>query len=163
MNHATPTKSKQNYGTPWEVFNPLHDVFCFQLDVCAEYENAKLPRYYTEKDDGLSKPWAGVNWCNPPYARPGPWLEKAFGEAQADRGITACLIKADTSTRWWNTWVRKGRIYLATKRIRFAGGAGGVTFPSALVVFCPNLLHKGAHYGYVGQWDPYAPWEDSDV
>jgi len=33
-------------------------------------------RYYTAEDDGLTSPWDGLVWCNPPYSKFRPWAEK---------------------------------------------------------------------------------------
>jgi len=30
----------------------------------------------TVLDDGLTAPWDGLVWMNPPYSRPGPWVER---------------------------------------------------------------------------------------
>jgi hypothetical protein len=43
-------------------------------------------RYYTAADDGLAQPWDGLVWCNPPYSRFKPWVERW---AAHDRG---CLM-----------------------------------------------------------------------
>ena len=63
--------------TPPSVFDALG--LEFDLDVCAP-EN-KLPwipakRHYSLKDDGLAQPWEGLVWCNPPYSKPSPWIDK---------------------------------------------------------------------------------------
>ena len=52
----------------------------FDLDVAAAAHNAKAPRYYTLEDDGLSQPWVGNVWCNPPYSDCGAWVSKAWDE-----------------------------------------------------------------------------------
>jgi len=31
---------------------------------------------YTREDDGLSQPWFGFVWCNPPFSNATPWAEK---------------------------------------------------------------------------------------
>lgn len=70
------------WETPQELFDQLDREFEFELDVCALPENAKCGRFYTPEDDGLSQPWPGVVWCNPPYGREvGRWVEKAFAES----------------------------------------------------------------------------------
>ena len=49
-----------DWGTPQDLFDRLSEEFGgFDLDVCANAENAKCPRYFTEKDDGLSQDWKG--------------------------------------------------------------------------------------------------------
>ena len=38
---------------------------------CSCQETVKAKRYFTAEDDGLSQPWAGRVWLNPPYSRAG--------------------------------------------------------------------------------------------
>ena len=59
----------------------------FDTDPAATAENAKAPAYYTAADDGLSLPWKGRVWLNPPYGRTdahgrgiGAWMAKAADE-----------------------------------------------------------------------------------
>lgn len=67
------------WETPQKFFDELDQEFHFDLDVCALPENAKCARYYTPEQDGLSQPWAGICWCNPPYGREiGSWVRKGF-------------------------------------------------------------------------------------
>lgn len=55
----------------------------FTLDVAAAEHNAKAPAFYTIKDDGLTQPWRGNVWCNPPYSDCGAWVRKAWVEWRA--------------------------------------------------------------------------------
>lgn len=52
----------------------------FTLDVAAAPHNAKAPAFYTIDDDGLTQPWTGNVWCNPPYSNIRAWVEKAWFE-----------------------------------------------------------------------------------
>lgn len=59
-----------DWATPPALFEALHAEFGFTLDVCASPWNAKLPRYFTEKEDGLAQDWSGERcFMNPPYGR----------------------------------------------------------------------------------------------
>lgn len=68
------------WATPQAFFDVLNKEFRFTLDPCATQENAKCAKFYTEKDDGLSKSWAGERvFCNPPYGRTiGQWVKKCL-------------------------------------------------------------------------------------
>lgn len=69
--------TKDDYYTPKEVFAALG--LNFDLDVCAPPGGVPwIPaeRYYTLEDDGLSKPWTGRVWMNPPYSKTTPWVRR---------------------------------------------------------------------------------------
>src|SRR5689334_3712102 len=50
----------------------------FELDVAAADHNAKAPSYYTREQDGLTQPWRGIVWCNPPYSDCGAWVRSRY-------------------------------------------------------------------------------------
>ena len=78
ISEALYSSKTDMWETPQDLFNELDKEFHFDLDVCATQENAKCKRYYTPKQDGLSQPWDGICWCNPPYGRDiGQWVRKA--------------------------------------------------------------------------------------
>jgi phage N-6-adenine-methyltransferase len=140
---------KQNWGTPLSLFEPLRKEFGFTLDVCAEQENAKLPNYFDEATDGLKQEWTGVCWCNMPYNNQGPWLKKAYESAQAGATV-ACLVRVDTSTRyWWEYCSRAAEIRFIVGRVKFVdtGAAikrnGSPDFASAIIVFRPHFSGEG--------------------
>lgn len=140
MNHVAVFSSKSNeWSTPQDFFDAWHAEYQFTLDAAATPENAKVDRYFTADDDGLSQDWEGVVWCNPPYGRQiGKWVEKAWTESE--RGATVVLlIPARTDTTWWHTYVKRAReIHLVEKRLRFGGSKTNAPFPSAVVVFSPG-------------------------
>jgi phage N-6-adenine-methyltransferase len=58
------------WETPQVLFDQLDWIYGgFTLDPCATAESAKCPRFYTRSDDGLSQPWTGKVFMNPPYGR----------------------------------------------------------------------------------------------
>lgn len=68
----------------------------FDLDPCAAdprpFDCATVN--YTEADDGLSKPWRGFVWCNPPYGPwVGTWLERMRQHAH---GIALVFARTET-------------------------------------------------------------------
>lgn len=93
----------RHWGTPPEVFNPLHAEFNFTLDPCATAESAKCAKFYTESDNGLTKDWSGERvFMNPPYGREiYPWTRKAREEAK--RGaLVVGLLPASCDLSWWH-------------------------------------------------------------
>lgn len=115
------------WETPQDFFDCLDKEFHFDLDVCAVPENAKCEKYYTPEQDGLSMPWDGVCWCNPPYGREiGEWVQRAA--AAAEKGNTVVmLLPARTDTKWFHDHIY-GKKNVETRfvrgRLKF-GKAGG--------------------------------------
>jgi hypothetical protein len=63
--------------TPAILFNQLG--LEFDLDVASAFNSpthVPADRRYTIKDDGLTQPWIGRVWMNPPYSKPSPWVDK---------------------------------------------------------------------------------------
>ena len=127
------------WETPQELFDELDREFHFALDTCALPENAKCARYYTPEQDGLSQPWKGVCWCNPPYGRGiGRWVEKASASA-ADGATVVMLIPARTDTEWFHSYILgKTEIRFIKGRVKFGNSRNGAPFPSMVVVFRPE-------------------------
>jgi len=77
------SSNTDQWATPWYLFDALDREFHFTLDVCADESNRKTARYYDRAIDGLSQPWEGVCWMNPPYGRTiGQWVRKAYESAR---------------------------------------------------------------------------------
>lgn len=136
------TSTTGEWPTPAAFFAALHEEFGFTLDPCATAENAKCPDYYTKEDDGLTKPWDGVVFVNPPYGRGiNLWVERAWHESR--RGSTVVmLIPARTDTAYWHDYaMRSSEIRFIRGRLDFFGARSkghNAPFPSAVVVFRPG-------------------------
>ena len=90
-------------------FARLNDRFRFSIDVAASALNAKLPRFFTEADDGLTQSWARERvYCNPPFSDIGPWITKAWAERRAD--LIVMLLPANrTEQKWWQDGIEPFR------------------------------------------------------
>lgn len=63
--------------TPRWVFDAMGVQF--DLDVAAPVGgpwHVPAKRWFTPEDDGLTQPWDGVVWCNPPYSRMARWVDR---------------------------------------------------------------------------------------
>ncbi len=129
------------WETPQEFFDELNKEFNFTLDPCATKETAKYKKYYTEKDDGLSKDWSGeVVFCNPPYGTAiKHWVKKCSEEGKKKNTTVVMLIPARTDTIYFHEYIyHKAEIRFIKGRLKFGGkqkGSGSAPFPSMLVIF----------------------------
>jgi len=127
--------TNQEWETPDAIFEPLNQEFRFTLDVAASKNNHKCQRYITEKDDALSKSWAGeVCWLNPPYRQVKLWIKKAYIESQ-NGAVVVCLVQARTNTNWWHDYCMKGEVRFIRGRPKFKGCIHGLPQPLAIVIF----------------------------
>ena len=103
-----PNEAVDDRATVPEIFEGFHSRFGFTIDAAASPHNAKLPRYWTRQDNGLSKSWAGERvWCNPPYSAIRPWVEKA---SRREADLTVLLLPANrTEQGWWQDLIEPGR------------------------------------------------------
>lgn len=127
------------WATPMDFFCKYDDLYGFELDVCADDDNAKCKKYFTKRDDGLSKEWSGVCWMNPPYGREiGLWMRKAY-ESSLCGATVVCLVPARTDTAWWHDYAMRGEIEFIRGRLKFGNATNSAPFPSAVVVYRGRL------------------------
>jgi len=125
------------WNTPKSLLEKLYAEFSFDLDPCSDSKKAPNVRakiHYTKEDDGLSKPWLGVVYMNPPYGRKiGRWMHRA---AMCGAKTVLCLVPARTDTRWWQDHVPGASFIVFIRgRLRFGNATNSAPFPSAIVVF----------------------------
>ena len=139
MNGSALFSSKSGeWSTPPDFFQVLDREFHFTLDACASPENAKCARYYTKEQDGLSLPWTGTVWCNPPYGREvGHWVEKAFRSA-GEGATVVLLLPARTDTRWFHRYLYgRAELRFVQGRLKFGGSQSSAPFPSLVAILRP--------------------------
>lgn len=137
MNSDVMFSSKTDlWETPQDFFNQLNREFHFTLDACATAENAKCSNFYSPDQDGLSMPWEGRVWCNPPYGRKiGRWVEKAYLSAQSGT-LVVMLLPARTDTAWFHDYIyRRAEIRFIRGRLKFGGSKNSAPFPSMVCIF----------------------------
>lgn len=140
--HAGNSSTHQAWETPAALLEALASVFKrFDLDPCAARRsrnrvNARV--HFTHEDDGLTLPWHGVVFVNPPYGRTlGLWVAKARREVEEGRARTVvALLPARPDTAYWHEHVAgRAVVYFLRGRLRFSDGEQAAPFPSALVVW----------------------------
>jgi len=110
------TSKSTNHWTPAELFQRLHEEFGFTLDPAASPENAKCLVYYTAKQDGLTLPWPGRWFCNPPYQRKrkgklgetGDWVHYGLRQVMLGVSTLGCFLLPSSTSNNWFTELRRG-------------------------------------------------------
>lgn len=107
--------------TPLWIFEGL--PLTFDLDPASLSSGPVTParHHFTLEDDGLSRPWFGMVWLNPPYNRweIGKWIEKL-----AAHGKGVALVYARTDTKWFQD-NPPDALLLLRGRVRFVERAKG--------------------------------------
>lgn len=113
----------------------------FDLDVCAPPGGVPwvpADRFYTRTDDGLTQPWTGTVWCNPPYGLGiNLWLERL-----ADHGDGIALVHARSNTRWFReALARATAVCFIAGGVRFASDRSGTQPPGGSPMPCVLLAY----------------------
>lgn len=117
-----------DHPTPPEIYNPLDVEFHFNDDPC--------PLLGDLLHDGLARPWGTSTFMNPPYSDPLPWVRKAFEESQRGNTVVG-LLRGDTSTEWFHTWVLPyAELRFIKGRVNF--GQGPAPFASIIAIWWPG-------------------------
>jgi hypothetical protein len=92
--------TSDDYYTPSWIFETLG--LTFDIDVAAPPGGIPwIParRYFTIADDGLSQPWQGLIWMNPPYSSATEWVRRFI-----EHGNGIALLPV-VKSRWFiNIW-----------------------------------------------------------
>lgn len=120
--HEPRHSGNADWYTPEWIFKLLGVVF--DLDPCQPQGGIEwIParRYYSLREDGLSQPWEGRVWLNPPYGKhTAAWLDKMHRH-----GNGIALIFARTDCGWFHESVAKADAILFLRgRVRFIDGLG---------------------------------------
>ena len=102
--------------TPAWIFEALK--LEFDLDVSAPFGGAPYvpcKNYYTISDDGLAQDWHGLVWCNPPYSKPSPWVEKWLKHGQG-----LALLPLSGNSHWWQRlWHSEAKVIMMKPNVGF--------------------------------------------
>jgi len=124
------TSTSDDWYTPRWLTEQLGLVF--DIDVCApvDHDARTVPakRYYTIEKDGLTQPWDGLIWCNPPYSDPEPWIDRW---ATHGGGLLLTHVSAKSS-RMAPLW-RAAHAIVFFARMDFDRPDGGIESPFWMV------------------------------
>lgn len=137
-------KTSDDYYTPKWVFDRMG--ITFDLDVCAPPDGIPwIPatRYYSMADDGLTAPWSGRVWMNPPYSRPSPWVERFVAHRN---GIA--LVPFAKSAWFFDLWDAADAICApGVEMSKFVGGP--IFMPTFLAAFGDDCVEAISRLGKV--------------
>lgn len=143
--------------TPPEIVKALGK---FDLDPCTSVNRPwdTADSHYTIEDDGLSKPWLGRVWCNPPYG----YETEKWGKKMAEHKMGVLLIFARPDTKVFHNIIfpladgilfTKGRISFYREngiKAKSAGcGSCFVTFNGWDTLILNSLLNKSIISGHI--------------
>jgi len=159
------SSKKDDWATPQDLVDFLRKRFYFDLDPCANGDNAKALHFIDQYIDGLKQSWRdsvcqhkrilddgyhqtitnGLKFksafVNPPYGRRGVlvpiWLKKCWEEAQ--KGMSVVVLTASrTDTKWFYNYVmHASEVYFIKGRLHFSNEPSPAPFPSVISVFLP--------------------------
>lgn len=100
-----PGRSKQDYGTPWELIRAIEARFGkLTIDLAATAENKRCDRFISPEVDSLAPHvrWAsyigdGIGWLNPPFEDIAPWAEKCLSSC----ANVILLTPASIGSEWF--------------------------------------------------------------
>jgi len=151
--HHRPYRgSTDEWLTPPELLGRLGE---FDLDPCAAVKQPwpTAKKHLTVIENGLSMPWAGRVWCNPPYGpATGTWLSRL---ASHTNGIALIFARTETEMFHREVWERadaclflEGRLYFyRLDGTRAKANAGG---PSVLIAYGAENVQALAESGIKG-------------
>lgn len=108
--HVKKENKNDNWLTPKALIKSLG---YFDLDPCCPNQ---MPWRTAKKmiclpNNGLEKPWKGRVWCNPPFSKPLPWIEKMISH---QNGILLLSGKGP-ETKWGQLALNKCEAVLFLK------------------------------------------------
>ena len=150
--HQFSVGKSQTHITPRWIIERLGP---FDLDPCAADPRPWdcAARNFVEAEDGLSQPWGGHVWLNPPFDRYAvdSWIRKL-----AEHGNGIALLHARTETAWFEPcWEAARGILFLADRIKFCRPDGSEQpansgAPPVLVAFGPGALEQIERSGIAG-------------
>jgi site-specific DNA-methyltransferase (adenine-specific) len=139
------SSKSDDWATPQAFYDALDRAFFFTLDPCASDENHKCDKYYTEKDDGLSKSWQGESvFVNNPYSDTKTWTAKCAAEGKKPNTTVVQLLPARTDTRYSHgeMFPNAKAILFVKGRLKFGNSKSCAPFPSMVAVYSDRGLSK---------------------
>ena len=134
--HERSPNGKDEWLTPPWLIQQLVD---FDLDPCAPAQPPwpTAARHYSIMDAGLTAPWSGRVWLNPPYSSVGPWMRRLV---QHGDGIALIFARTETKVFFECVWDAADAVLFLGRRLTFyhvdgTPAAHSAGAPSCLVAY----------------------------
>jgi len=145
-NTKTLARDKDQWCTPFALFDNLDREFNFSGDVCATDDNALKKNYFTKERSAFAHEWDKIAqptkrlFINPPYSLTAEFLERSAEQAIKYNLTIVAIVNANTSAKWWHEAVQNAHeVRLITGRISFVDKLGdrrtGNTKGQAIIIF----------------------------
>lgn len=112
--HGRKPSNDECYTPQW-VFDALG--IRFDLDVCAPKGGTGIvpaDNHYSLEEDGLTSPWFGRVWLNPPYSNATPWIDKFV-----NHGNGIALVLTSKSKWFHNLYTNTDAMMLMPTNMKF--------------------------------------------
>ncbi len=159
--HVTYNSGENEWYTPAEYIASAREVMGdIDLDPASSPTANVVVRaaaYYTVEDDGLSQPWSGRVWLNPPYAAGivdqfATRFAGAISDGEIEQGIA--LVNNATETKWFRVLASAASaVAFPGGRVRFwkpDGSTGAPLQGQAVLNAGPNVAAFLAAFGPFG-------------
>ena len=137
-------ETSDDYYTPAWMFEAMG--LEFDVDVCAPPSGipwVPCRRFFTKAEDGLSQPWEGRVWMNPPYSQPTPWVRRFIAHGH---GVSLTpFAKANWFHELWNA--ADALVAPGVRGSHFVGGA--ISYPVVLAAFGEECVAGISRLGVV--------------
>ncbi len=118
------------------------------LDPCAAVDT-KIGKtnYAIERgEDGLSLPWFGFVYCNPPFSQKAIWTQRIL-----EHGKGILLLPERGSAPWFGPLAKRVRYYFVLgKKINFEGGPSSNNLGTVLFPIGPEAMWRLTQNGLPG-------------
>lgn len=150
------SESPEHYTPTLVIAAAVDCMGAIDLDPCSNSKdspNVPALDHYTAADNGLSMPWFGRVYMNPPYGREiGDWVSKLRREYENGNTTEAiALVPARTDTQWFRSLDCFACCYVAG-RLTFIGNDDPAPFPSAIFYLGEDMqkfYHAFRHMGTI--------------
>jgi len=153
--HQSTAMLSDEWLTPPDLLAALGP---FDLDPCACPEPRPWPTaavHYVKENDGLSKPWRGRAWLNPPYGGPsviGPWMRRMVVHG---KGTALIFARTETEVFFETVWGAAAAVLFLRGRLYFhrpdgARARANAGAPSCLVAYGAEDAERLGNSGISG-------------